>query len=246
MNVNEERQIDLRGTSLKYILKFSERAKRVRISVSDSGVSLILPKGFPFSRGEAFLRQNAVWVLEQLERRTKNKRIVPAALPKDVILYHGEPTRVEVVEEPQRKLRARVDAGKGKLLVRLPAGEAEKAGQALEAWLRESARQEIEQVLGQQAKRMQVHFKTLTIRDQRTRWGSCSSKGTLSFNWRLVMAPPTILEYVVIHELSHLTVPNHSTAFWKRVSLYYPDYKTARLWLKGNGPLLHPQGLIEF
>lgn len=192
------------------------------------------------------MRQNAAWVIAQLERRTRSKQAVPGALPKDVILFHGEPARIEIMAEPERKTRARVEVVKGKLLVRMPAADVSKAGQALEAWLREEARQEIEQVLSQQARRMHVSFKTVAIRDQRTRWGSCSSRGTLSFNWRLVMAPPAILEYVVIHELAHLTVPNHSRDFWKLVELYSPDYKKARLWLKRNAPLLHPQGLTEF
>ena len=78
-------------------------------------------------------------------------------------------------------------------------------------------------------------FSRITIRDQKTRWGSCSAKGTLSFNWRLMLAPPVILDYVVVHELCHLTYMNHSTAFWKKVEAVYPDYRTARKWLKDHG-----------
>ena len=88
-----------------------------------------------------------------------------------------------------------------------------------------------------------AYFQTLTggsysrisIRDQKTRWGSCSSKGTLSFNWRLMLAPPAILDYVVVHELCHLTHMNHSPAFWQAVEKVYPDYKNARKWLKDHG-----------
>lgn len=88
-----------------------------------------------------------------------------------------------------------------------------------------------------------AYFQTLTggsysrisIRDQKTRWGSCSSKGTLSFNWRLMLAPPVILDYVVVHELCHLTHMNHSPAFWQAVEKVYPDYKSARKWLKDHG-----------
>ena len=78
-------------------------------------------------------------------------------------------------------------------------------------------------------------YSRITIRDQKTRWGSCSAKGTLSFNWRLMLAPPTILDYVVVHELCHLTYMNHSAAFWKKVESVYPDYRTARKWLKDHG-----------
>lgn len=78
-------------------------------------------------------------------------------------------------------------------------------------------------------------YNRITIRDQKTRWGSCSARGTLSFNWRLMLAPPAILDYVVVHELCHLTHMNHSAAFWEKVESVYPDYRTARKWLKDHG-----------
>lgn len=78
-------------------------------------------------------------------------------------------------------------------------------------------------------------YNRITIRDQKTRWGSCSAKGTLSFNWRLLLAPPSIPDYVIVHELCHLTHMNHSAAFWKKVESVYPDYRTARKWLKDHG-----------
>lgn len=78
-------------------------------------------------------------------------------------------------------------------------------------------------------------YQRITIRDQKTRWGSCSAKGTLSFNWRLMLAPPEILDYVVIHELCHLTYMDHSAAFWRKVESVCPGYRTARRWLKDHG-----------
>lgn len=78
-------------------------------------------------------------------------------------------------------------------------------------------------------------FNRITIRDQKTRWGSCSAKGTLSFNWRLMLAPPAVLDYVVVHELCHLTHMNHSKAFWALVESACPDYRAHRKWLKQHG-----------
>lgn len=78
-------------------------------------------------------------------------------------------------------------------------------------------------------------YNRISIRSQKTRWGSCSSKGTLSFNWRLMLAPPAILDYVVVHELCHLTHMNHSAAFWNAVEGVFPDYRNARKWLKEHG-----------
>lgn len=81
-------------------------------------------------------------------------------------------------------------------------------------------------------------YTSITIRDQKTRWGSCSGRGTLSFNWRLILAPPEILDYVVVHELCHLTHMNHSKEFWGLVESVIPDYKARRKWLKENGHTL--------
>ena len=83
-------------------------------------------------------------------------------------------------------------------------------------------------------------YERLSIRGQKTRWGSCSSRGTLSFNWKLMLAPPEILDYVIVHELCHLTHMNHSPAFWALVASVLPDYRERRRWLRENGALLEP------
>lgn len=79
------------------------------------------------------------------------------------------------------------------------------------------------------------HYTSITIRDQKTRWGSCSSRGTLSFNYRLIFAPPKVLDYVVVHELCHLTHMNHSKDFWNMVASVMPDYKICKDWLREHG-----------
>lgn len=106
----------------------------------------------------------------------------------------------------------------------------------------ESLRQKAGILLGERtalyAERMQVSYKRITIRDQKTRWGSCSAAGNLNFNWRLVLAPREVLDYVVIHELAHRIEMNHSAAFWRIVEAEMPDYRKFRDWLKKNGSFL--------
>lgn len=117
----------------------------------------------------------------------------------------------------------------------LPQKEKTPRQKRLEAPYRQAAKEYIPKRAAHFAALLGVTYEKITIRDQKTRWGSCSSKGTLSFNWRLMLAPPAVLDYVVIHELCHLKEMNHSPRFWRLVEQMMPDYKTKRQWLKENG-----------
>lgn len=232
----------LNGKALTYQVRVSPRARRLRITISESGVTVTLPRGFSGRDAETFLQQNAEWVDRQLARQQRSrKRAAQPALPRDVILLRGVPTQITTIVDPGRKSRAALENTGGRLKVHLPSGTEKLRGQVVEKGLRSMARAEIEREVAEQAQRMHLFPASVTIRDQRTRWGSCSTSGTLSFNWRLVMAPPEILSYVVIHELSHMREPNHSPAFWKVVAQYYPNYREARAWLKKNAALLRPR-----
>lgn len=102
----------------------------------------------------------------------------------------------------------------------------------------ETARKRIPERAAYYAEIIGVTYGRITIREQKSRWGSCSSKGNLNFNWKLVLAPPEVLDYVVVHELCHRLQMNHSTAFWNEVERILPDYRERRKWLKENGWLL--------
>lgn len=117
----------------------------------------------------------------------------------------------------------------------LPQKEKTPCQKRLEAPYRQAAKEYIPKRAAHFAALLGVTYENITIRDQKTRWGSCSSKGTLSFNWRLMLAPPAVLDYVVIHELCHRKEMNHSPRFWRLVEQIMPDYKTKRQWLKENG-----------
>lgn len=103
---------------------------------------------------------------------------------------------------------------------------------------RRAARELVAMLIEEEAPELGVEPKRVQIRDQRSRWGSCSTRGTLSFNWRLVLAPFEVLDYVVVHELCHLREPNHSRRFWKLVELRRPDWRAQRDWLHEHGPEL--------
>jgi len=113
-----------------------------------------------------------------------------------------------------------------------------KAKVHMEKWLRILAKKVLTERLNIYASTMGVSYKKITIRDTSTRWGSCSSTGTISFSYRLILAELSIIDYVVIHELAHITHHNHKQIFWDCVSLFYPEYKTARIWLREHGSTL--------
>jgi predicted metal-dependent hydrolase len=107
-----------------------------------------------------------------------------------------------------------------------------------ESQSRETVRGAVSALAGEEAVRIGVRYCRIRIGAQRTRWGSCSSRGTLSFNWRLALAPPEVLDYVVVHELCHLRVPNHSRRFWALVERHRPNWREQRDWLREYGPEL--------
>jgi predicted metal-dependent hydrolase len=117
--------------------------------------------------------------------------------------------------------------------VRAPDGRA--AGGAVQRWYRRAARRRLLQEVEEQASRLGLEVTSVSVREQRTRWGSCSPKGNLSFNWRLIVAPDDVLRYVVVHELCHLAVPNHSKAFWRMLRTTMPDWERPAEWLRRHG-----------
>jgi len=106
---------------------------------------------------------------------------------------------------------------------------------SLDAWYREQAREEITRIVSHESRRLSIDYASLRIRDQRTRWGSCSPNGALSFNWRLILAPAAILSYVVVHELCHRVRHDHSPVFWQILALARPTFESERDWLADHG-----------
>ena len=196
-----------RGTAgdIVYAVRISTRARRCRIQVGVTGVTLVVPRRMPVAQAESFLVQNLDWIRARLN---VTRKALPA-LPPGTILYRGEQLASPV------------------------------SGKSLERWLRKQARAFILAEVKAQAERMDLHPKRVTLRSQRTRWGSCSIGGHVSLNWRLVMAPPAVLSYVVIHELAHLAEHNHGPGFWSLVARFCPDFRDHKKWLKAHGHLLH-------
>lgn len=116
-----------------------------------------------------------------------------------------------------------------------PSGREQIPDYMTDQWLHTEGMERFKSTIEKWAARMGISYGNITIRNQRTRWGSCSSKGNLNFNWRLLMMPQSVMDYVVVHELAHRREMNHSPRFWAIVEQYIPDYKERRRWLRENG-----------
>lgn len=140
------------------------------------------------------------------------------------------------LKEKHEWIREKVEIQKRR---EMQAEKVSSLSEAEEKLYRQQAREVFALKTDYYAKNMGVAYGRISIRDQKTRWGSCSAEGNLNFNWRLVMAPAGVLDYVVVHELAHRKEMNHSAAFWEVVEETMPEYKKYRKWLKENGQTLH-------
>jgi predicted metal-dependent hydrolase len=215
------------ASEIPYTVRRSTRARRVRVNVHvHTGVEVVLPSRAPERAAAAAVRELRPWIERRLdEAREALARISARA---GTLPYLG--TSLELVPQSGR---TRAHRSGGRLLV--PAGDARPA---LERFYRRAARAEIAPRLDRATAVAGRAYSGLSIRAQRTRWASCSSGGRMSFNWRLLLAPERVLDYVVWHEVCHLRHADHSAAFWRLLERRYPQWRPAAAWLRDNGPAL--------
>ena len=232
MRARTQRHIVLRGNSLGYDVVVSRAARQSRLRVGPGGVEVIQPVGVGEEEVSAFIRRNESWVLAQLERVSSLRALRrPEQRPTGEILYRGEstPVRVEISETKARGNLVRWS--EGEIIVRRGLATRTSSARGLENWLRRQARSAIADCLPALTARIRQRPGRVYVMDQRTKWGNCSSRGNLSFNWRLVLAPDFVLRYLVTHEIVHLAVPDHSAKFWLTVQSLCPEMERAKQWL---------------
>ena len=207
-------------------LRKSARAQRISIRISqlDGQVTLTYPTGVAEAEALSFARQKADWIRGHLQDR-----------PKSATVQFGQSIPIEGIE--RRIVLAsgrRVELKNAEIAV--PEGA---AARRLARFVKELARDRLTGACDDYAAMLGRHYSSLTLRDTRSRWGSCSSTGGLMFSWRLIMTPPEVLNYVAAHEVAHLAEMNHSPAFWTQVEKIFGPYKEPRRWLRDNGTRLH-------
>ena len=225
-------------TTIPYRIRRSPRARHARIVVDGAGVEVVVPRGFALRRVEPFVNEKRPWIERTLRRLNESAAEVGVACVEDggEVPYLGERLHLRISEEPGR-VRDHVVRRGHELHVAVADGAL--ARQAIERWYRRQARAEVAPRLDAAAARAGVSYASLQIRGQRTRWASCSSSGAMSFNWRLLLAPPEILDYVVEHEVAHLSVLDHSDRFWSLLGSRCADWAERERWLRRHGHALH-------
>jgi predicted metal-dependent hydrolase len=215
-------------------LRRTARARRMSLRVSrlDGTVTLSLPTRAREDEALAFLRAQEGWIRKALDN----------VVPSGTVGFGAE--------LPVEGRLLRVVAGKGRSPVvagcelQVP-GDAARVGVRVAAFLKHLARDRLALASDAYAQRIGRRYRTLTLRDTRSRWGSCTAEAGLMYSWRLIMAPPVVLDYVAAHEVAHLAEMNHSSRFWAIVAELMPEYEQHRRWLKTEGHVLHSYRFTE-
>ena len=216
------------------------RRLTLRVRAATRDVLLTMPPRGSMARARVFAERHAEWIAARLARLPASTPFGAGAL----VPLRGVPH--EIVHEPGARGTAWVEAGGDdtdqppRLCV---SGAAPFVGRRVQDFLVRQARADLGAAVARHTATLGVKARRVTLRDTTTRWGSCSSAGALTFSWRLVMAPPHVLDYLAAHEVAHLVHMNHSDAFWSVTERLVPDYRRAEAWLKANGTGLMRYGV---
>lgn len=236
-NVPERIEIRLDDQEISVRLRPNPRARRYTLNLGVAGADpvLTIPAGGNIYDARAFLNRNREWLATRLSLR-------PVARP-------FRPGRIVPIRDVKHRISHRPDE-RGTVWVedghRFPllavAGDRAFLERRVQDWLKREARADLETAVFHYAEAIRVRPTAIRLRDPKGRWGSCSSRGTLSFSWRLIFAPPMVLDYLAAHEVAHLREMNHSLSFWRLVHRICPDTEEAEAWLKAHGATLHAIG----
>lgn len=229
-HVEAPRTIELRGEVVEYTVVESQAAGRRRIRVGPDGVVVVQPASRDRGEAAAFLTEHAEWVLEQVHSAKRRRPIRRTPGVQGAILLRGRSTPVRIAAGGPRLGGNVVSLTGGEIIIHRGI-RALPVNVTLERWLREQARSDIQTAVVRVGDRIGAHPERIYVMSQRTKWGNCSRRRNLSFNWRLVMAPEYVLRYLVTHETVHLAIPDHSAKFWLTVQSLCPETARARQWL---------------
>jgi len=220
--------------TISYTIRRSPRAKYVRLEVGpETGLTVVIPRSYNSDQIPDLLKGKERWISGKLARYSHIQQSGSSSSLKngDIIPYLGRDLKV-VTRRPVGNTES-VNLQRNRLVVNLTVGN-NGLNLLLGQWYRMQAAQLIEEKVNRMSALMGLKYGRLSIRNQKTRWGSCSQKGNLNFNWKLIMVPEPIIDYVIIHELAHLKEMNHTKRFWQLVEQYCPNWCNHRKWLRDH------------
>jgi len=227
------------GDLIEFEVVYSRR-RTMAIKIDANGdIKIYAPKGTSHTTIGDMVSSKTDWIIKNLHeiKSARAQEVKREYIDGEYFTYLGKDYPLQLKVNPEIN-KMTVKLSEGRFLVETPVADAAVIRGGLEAWYRFMAAGHINARLDHYQSLLDVSPSRVTIRNQKTRWGSCSSKGSLNFNWRLMIAPAEVIDYVVIHELCHLIHPNHSKKFWNQVSAILPDYRVRKEWLKKNGSRL--------
>jgi predicted metal-dependent hydrolase len=216
-------------------VKRMAKARRftLRVLAATRVVTLTMPIRSSFDQAVDFASRHGGWIADRLNKFDDHVQIAPNA----EIPFRGVPHRI--IHRGEKRGTVSVERDEQDSPHLIVAGRVDHAPRRVRDFLKKEARLALDQAVERYTKILGIPARRIALKDTRSRWGSCSADGRLNFSWRLIFAPPEILEYLAAHEVAHLKELNHSPRFWSIVASLYPDYKKAEAWLKRHGASLH-------
>jgi predicted metal-dependent hydrolase len=222
-----------------YTVRFSRRAQHLRVVVKPSGIELVVPHTISEARALTFLRRHRDWVQRKvldLQRRTTSRPPPQRLQSGTTVPFQGREVPLEIKEHGGRRTRVEFDGG---FSISVPPGSANQVEdvvkKALFDWIKQWMEAESVHIVRHHAGRFGLEPRQIRIKRMKSRWGSCGPRNDLNLNWLLAFSPPSVFEYVVVHELCHIRYRDHSAHFWNLVGLHLPHYAKERQWLRRNG-----------
>ncbi|MFH1844861.1 MAG: SprT family zinc-dependent metalloprotease [bacterium] len=224
------------GKPVRYRIRRSKRARHITLSVDKrDGLVVVMPQRTTLAEVSPVLAEYATWIDRQLEKHgVRYGPVRKEYVSGSELRFRGQPRRIEIRPLPAGRKRSRVDLAENGLVVALAPEDGFRVKEVLGKWLRKQAGFIIRERVWDLAKTIGLFPAKVIVGERISRWGSCSPRGTLSFCYRLVMAPPPVLDAVVAHELCHLRHLNHSPRFYRLFRLACPDYRRHAEWLRDH------------
>lgn len=225
-----------------YSIRRSQRAAKVRIVVKPGEIEVVAPIKAAETKIHLFVQAQQQWIIQALAKMTAKTQahdsLAPARYSQGVnIPYRGQLFNMAV--RPSQLKRIKIEFA-NEFIVYVPEtmpmnDHSDNIRSALISWIKKQAKTQVEQLVAQHAHKNRLSPRSINIKTQKSRWGSCGIHNDININWLLLLAPTEVLEYVVVHELCHIRVKNHSRQFWALVAEHLPGYQQHRRWLKKHG-----------